>query len=273
MYIWRGFLPESNRIIGEALSFAKSRIEKYGREKKSIVDEAHHGLIDKEIENEVARIKVVEDLIKDYPRNVGIMPKAHYETVMDIINSALDIYLQDTLEAKAKSGLDAFDMKIQEIRRVANSELLKDRKTNLFDKYFETPVTSPKRKKVEVFFSYSHMDRVLAGKMAAFLTQRGIGVFLAHEDIEVSKEWREEIFQHLKSADVLIALLTPNYERSVWANQEPGYMIGKGGKIVPLIVGETQIKKFGFLEALQGISVKEESLVDCFEEILRTIFR
>ena len=123
------------------------------------------------------------------------------------------------------------------------------------------------------FFSYSHRDRVLARKIATFLNEKGIDVFLAHEHIEVSEEWREEIFKHLESASVLLALLTPNYEKSVWANQEAGIMRGKGGKVIPLIVGKTEIKKSGFLEALQGIPIKEENLNDYLEEILRTILR
>jgi len=68
-------------------------------------------------------------------------------------------------------------------------------------------------------------------------------------------------------------LLTPNYEKSVWANQEAGVMHGKRGKVIPLIVGKTKIKKCGFVEALQGIAIKEENLDDSFEEILHAIFR
>ena len=135
------------------------------------------------------------------------------------------------------------------------------------------PALQVLREKKEVFFSYSHKDRVLAGKIAALLKEKGIVVFLAHENIEVSEEWRKEIFKHLESDRVLLALLTPNHEKSVWANQEAGIMHGKGEKVIPLIVGKTEIKKCGFLEALQGIPIKEENLDDSLGEILRAIFR
>ena len=46
-------------------------------------------------------------------------------------------------------------------------------------------------------------------------------------------------------------LLTYNYEDSAWANQEAGYMLGKGGKNISLIIDNADIKKFGFLESLQ----------------------
>lgn len=207
MYIWRGFVPEENRIIEEALSFIKSRIKKYWLQKRSVVDETHHDVINKEIGKVVHRIERVEAVIRDDTRSVGVMRADDYEAVMDIIKSALEIYLEDTLDAKAKSGLDAFDRKIQEIRKVTNSEVLKDRKTNLFNEYSDIPTTSLKGVVVEVFFSYSHKDRVLAGKIASLLTEKRISVFPAHEDIEVSKEWRDEIFEHLKSSNVLLALL------------------------------------------------------------------
>ena len=268
----RGFDPKSSKIILDALSLVKSRIEKYMAEKKMAVDKAHHDVIDREIGLEVRRIKMVDNLLKEGIRDGGFMSTESYEAIMGIIRSALEVYLQDTLKAKAKSGLDAFDDKIAEIRQITIFAGLKDGKTDLYDKYFEAPITSPKGKKVEVFFSYSNKDRVLAGKIASLLTEKGIDVFLAHEDIKVSKQWREEIFKHIESDNVLLALLTPNYEKSVWANQEAGIMRGKGGKVIPLIVEGIKLKNFGFLEALQGIKVSQK-LDDCVQEILSIIFR
>lgn len=271
MRIPRGFDPESSKIILGALSFVKSRIEEYKSEKKMALDKAHHDVIDRELGWEVSYIEYVEGWVKESRR--GFMETEVYNIVMDIIRSALEIYLRDTLEAKIKSGLNAFDRKIAEIRQIISFACFKDRKTDLYDKYFEARITSPRGKKGEVFFSYSHKDRVLAGKIAALLADKGIDVFLAHEDIEVSAEWREEIFKRLERCNVLLALLTPNYEKSVWANQEAGIMWGKGRKVIPLIVKETDLKKFGFLEALQGIPIEGENLDDSLGEILRIIFR
>jgi len=272
--LYGGFYPETIKAILEALYFVKEKIVEYGTEKKTAVDKAHHDVIDKEIGKEVEIIEEVETFFKEKAGG-GIydMDAKSHEASMDIVRSALEIYLRDTMETKAKSGLTGFDAKIQEIRRITSLEGLKDKKTGLYDKYYKAPIPSPEGKKVEVFFSYSHEDKVLAGTIANLLTNRGIDVFLAHEDIEVSEEWREEIFKHLESCTVLLALLTPNFEKSVWANQEVGHMRGKRGKVIPLIVGETDIKKFGFLEALQGITVKEENLDDCVKRILSITLR
>ena len=267
-----GFHPETIEIIAEAFSFVKSEIERYRTEKKRAVDVAHHKVIDKEIDELIERIDRIEGFLREKAVDtIYAMDAKSHEAVMDVIRSALEIYLQDTIEARARLGLVGFDKKIQEIQRTTSLEGLKESKTNLFEKYYEAPLSSPEGKRVEVFFSYSHEDRTLAGKIATLMTENGFDVFLAHEDINVSEEWREEIFKHLRSCNVLLALLTPSFEKSVWANQEAGYMRGKEGKVIPLIVGETSIKNFGFLEALQGIQMKEDTLKECVNQILSII--
>ena len=103
------------------------------------------------------------------------------------------------------------------------------------------------------------------------MKEKGIDVFLAHENIEISKKWRDEILKHLRNDNFLLALLTDNYEKSVYTNQEAGYMMGKKGKNIPLMVRKTNIKNFGFLETYQGVSVIEENLKDAVEKMVDII--
>jgi hypothetical protein len=266
--VYAGFHDESANNVQDALNFAKSSIQKFRQQQKLRVDKAHHSLIDKEIQSVLDDIGSVEVLLTK--AFVELDVKTH-EQLMDIIRSALEIYLRDTLEVKSRLGLVGFDERIQEIRRIISLDSLKDRKVDLFEKYYKPLTRSPEGGKVEVFFSYSHEDRALAGKIATILKGKELDVFLAHEDMEVSKEWRDQIFEHLKACKVLLALLTSNFEKSVWANQETGYMQGKGGKIVPLMVQGVDIKRFGFLEALQGITVNESDLWNVAEQIVKTI--
>ena len=259
--------------IKEALHFLKSRIRQYGENKKKNVDDFYHPVIDSEIEKEIDKIEELYYFLDvEAKRFVIEMEESVFQGHMDVIRSALEIYLRETKSAKSKSSLigTEFDSKIQEITRVLSTKAVKTGRADLYDKYGES-VRS--RERVEVFLSYSHNDRALAGKLAAFLREREIDVFLAHENIEISKEWRNEIFKHLRSCDVLLALLTPDFEGSVWTNQEAGYILGRMEKVVPLIVGETDIKRFGFLEAFQGILIKEKSPEQSFKEILNTIVR
>jgi len=268
-----GFNKPSVDIIVDALSFVKSLIKKYAQEKKLLVDEVHHHIIDSETESIIVKIENYAQLLKDTADlHFQIEERSYYE-LLDIIRSALEVYLQDTLQAKEKTGLSSFDTKIAEIRRLINLESLKNRKPDLFTKYYVPSFSMKEGKKVEVFLSYSHADRNLAGEVAKLLEEKGIDVFLAHEDINISEEWREEILKHLKNCTLLIALLTPNFKESVWTNQEAGFALGRGAKIIPLIVGGTDIKVFGFLESLQGIHVKEDNLPDCIEKILKIIMQ
>ena len=117
----------------------------------------------------------------------------------------------------------------------------------------------------EVFLSYNTADRSLAGKIGKQLEALGFAAFLAHEDIEVSVEWRAEILRHLDSCSGLIAIVTENFSRSKWTNQEVGIAMGKGKPVVSLVFGESGILP-GFLESLQGIQASEENV----EEVVST---
>ena len=44
-----------------------------------------------------------------------------------------------------------------------------------------------------VFMSYQTADKLIAARIAALLARLGYPAFMAHEDIEVSTEWREHI--------------------------------------------------------------------------------
>lgn len=72
------------------------------------------------------------------------------------------------------------------------------------------------------FISYQTADRVVAGEVKDELAKAGINSFLAHEDIEVSVEWRARILRELHVSDIFIALLSSAYLRSMWCVQESG---------------------------------------------------
>lgn len=54
---------------------------------------------------------------------------------------------------------------------------MKRGRTDLYDRCGESACS---HERIEVFLSYSANDRALAGKLAAFLREREIDVFLAH---------------------------------------------------------------------------------------------
>jgi hypothetical protein len=112
-----------------------------------------------------------------------------------------------------------------------------------------------------IFLSYSTGDKELAGRIAELLrTKYKAEVFLAHENLKVSQEWRGTILQELEKCHCLIALVTENFKPSDWTDQEVGNAIGRGKKVMSIF---HQRKLHGFLEMYQGVALTDdlESLV------------
>lgn len=122
----------------------------------------------------------------------------------------------------------------------------------------------------EAFLSYHHEDKARARSVKDQLERIGFAAFLAHEDIEVSAEWRTEIRKHLDSSSGLIAIVTEKFSKSPWADQEVGITIGKGKPVIPLIFGPSDLLA-GFLETIQGIPDPERDLATAVNEAVRVI--
>ena len=91
MPLYGDFYSESVKTIEEAMPFVKKRIEEDAMEKKKVVDEAHHGLIDEECRAEILRRERARTLLKENAAGYGsfeLDAKSH-QSLMDIIRSAL----------------------------------------------------------------------------------------------------------------------------------------------------------------------------------------
>lgn len=118
-------------------------------------------------------------------------------------------------------------------------------------------------KKVKAFVSYSTSDKELAGKIKKALENYGLEVFLAHEDISPSREWRKEILQNIESSDIFIPVLTENFKESTWTDQESGMAIFTKSTIIPLNVDKNP---HGFLKDYQAFSLDRERITKTDEE-------
>lgn len=78
----------------------------------------------------------------------------------------------------------------------------------------------------------------------------GVTVFVAHEDIEPTDAWREEIIRALQDCDGLIAVLSEAYDASDWCDQETGFVAVSGRPVIPVMYDR---KPRGFLEKFQGL--------------------
>lgn len=101
-----------------------------------------------------------------------------------------------------------------------------------------------------LFVSHLADHKVEATQLKAELVKYGVSCFVAHRDIEPTKEWIDEIEMGLRTCDALIALMRPGFHASKWTDQEIGYAMGRGLLVFSVRLGEDP---YGFLGRFQAI--------------------
>jgi len=121
---------------------------------------------------------------------------------------------------------------------------------------------------LEAFLCYSHLAKERAGKVGLSFEKSGCVAFRAHDNIKPDKEWVREIFKHLDSCSALIAIITPGFLESSYANQEVGYVLRRGKPIISFHFGG---ELPGFLNWRQAISVADNTIDDAVAKSIRLI--
>jgi len=119
-----------------------------------------------------------------------------------------------------------------------------------------------------VFISHVHGAKEQAGALHHALKRYAISAFVAHDDIETSGEWREEILRSLMSMDAFVAILTPDFNSSSWTDQEVGVAVARDVLLIPVNKGENP---YGFLSKYQALLSKGLFAKDVAAEVFRTI--
>jgi hypothetical protein len=115
--------------------------------------------------------------------------------------------------------------------------------------------------KIRAFISYSTKDKAYGAQVKKILEAYGIECFLAHEDLEISEEWKIRILEELIQCDVFIALLSKAFRESEWAPQEVGVAISKQEvAIIPLSIDSTI--PFGFISHVQGKHIPVDGVTE-----------
>ena len=85
------------------------------------------------------------------------------------------------------------------------------------------------------------------------LSNFGMSCFAASESIEAGREWESSIRIALSTMDVLIALVTEDFNESVWTQQEVGYALGSEVPVYALMIGRPlPPAPAGFLSRIQA---------------------
>lgn len=121
-----------------------------------------------------------------------------------------------------------------------------------------------------VFLSHLASMKASVGELKQELLKLGISAFVAHEDIEPTKEWQTEIESALASMDGLVALLAPGFKDSNWCDQEVGVAIGRKLPIISVRLGLDPYGFIGKYQAVQGAGKHARTLARELYDIFMT---
>jgi len=127
---------------------------------------------------------------------------------------------------------------------------------------------------LRLFITHLSAHKVLAAELQSHLHYRGISSFVAHNDIEPTKEWQTEIETALATCEALVALLHPGFHTSDWTDQEIGYAMGRGVPVYTIRFGQDP---YGFVGRFQAFNGNDKSslgialeLFDAFQKDKQT---
>jgi len=112
--------------------------------------------------------------------------------------------------------------------------------------------------------------KVQTSHLQTALRKFAISSFVAHEDIEPTKEWQNEIESGLKTMDALAAILMPGFQESKWCDQEVGVAVGRDILIIPIRKG---LDPYGFIGKYQGIQAQGKKIGEVAEAIFETLVK
>jgi len=102
-----------------------------------------------------------------------------------------------------------------------------------------------------LFLTHISSAKKLMSTIKANLAPKAIDAFVAHDDIEPTREWEQEIEAALETCDALAAFLTPDFHESLWTDQEVGFCVRRRVLIIPVRMG---MDPYGFLGRYQALT-------------------
>lgn len=122
----------------------------------------------------------------------------------------------------------------------------------------------------KLFLSHLASFKVQTSHLQSALRKFAISSFVAHEDIEPTREWQNEIEAALKTMDALVAILMPGFPESKWCDQEVGVAVGRDVLIIPVRRG---LDPYGFIGKYQGIQAQGKKTGEVAEAIFNTLVK
>ena len=140
-------------------------------------------------------------------------------------------------------------------------------------------------KKFRLFISHKTEFKKETAAVKNELERFGVSCFVAHEDIHPTEPWQDEIEKALATMEGFVALLTDKYHESDWTDQEVGYAVARGVKIVSMRITDANgIFPYGFIGKYQALQcdwnscaiklvrvlMENPAMVDAYIEAMRS---
>ena len=122
---------------------------------------------------------------------------------------------------------------------------------------------------IRVFISHSHEDMEMATRLSDTLGQLDVVPFIAHSDIMGGELWKETIRDEIVECDVLVALLTTNFRKSEFTEQEVGAAWVLKKPVLPLYTGDGMPS--GFIADRQYVKYDNSNPERAAGEILKFV--
>jgi hypothetical protein len=109
---------------------------------------------------------------------------------------------------------------------------------------------------IEIFLSHADKDKKIAKKLADELSNYGMKIFVAHEDIKIGEKWETTLFDKIKECDLFVALLSENFHAARYTDHEVGIAYGLNKFIFPIRIDD--IMPYGFMSKFQAKKISPE---------------
>lgn len=189
----------------------------------------------------------------------------------------IDLYLQ-AFKIKTPHGFDDFDSKAAYAKTHLGplpSEVLARMAEDL-ELGFETSaavVTRPKNwqdsNDFKLFVSHLSAEKAKATRLRDCLEPFAISAFVAHEDIRPTAAWQVEIERALRTMDAFLAIHTAGFSQSFWTQQEIGFAVCRGVKIISLKMGEDPTGFISVHQALPRLGRTAEAIAQEIDTLLK----
>jgi len=118
-----------------------------------------------------------------------------------------------------------------------------------------------------VFLSHKSQVKKETADLKDRLKMYGVTCFVAHQDIEPTLAWQNEIEKSLFSMNALVALISEDFHDSDWTDQEVGVAFGR---MVPIVTAGLGGTPRGFINKYQALPCTWESAA---EEIVKILIK